>query len=385
MNVYITNLSAFLPNAPVSNDDMESVLGQVGERPSRARRTVLRSNGIQTRYYAVDRKTHQPTHSDAELAAEAVRRLANKSFAVENIDCLACGTTIPDQIMPSHASMVHGELKLPPCETISSAGVCLSSLTAMKYAWMGVASGEFKHAVACGSELSSAMMRAELFQEEVEAKLAALEASPEIAFDKDFLRWMLSDGAGAALLEPKPAAQGLSLRIDWIWQRSYAGEMPACMYAGAEKQSDGSLKGWLTFEARQWLESSIFCVKQDIKQLNEHIMRYTVERGITDVQAVHPMKPAEIDWFLPHYSSNFFRERVHQSLQKAGFEIPMERWFTNLSSKGNTGSASMFIILEELFRSGRIKPGQRLLCYVPESGRFSTGFMHLTACTPNAD
>jgi hypothetical protein len=54
VNVYITHLSAFLPNAPVSNDDMEAVLGQVGDRPSRARRTVLRSNGIQTRHYAVD-------------------------------------------------------------------------------------------------------------------------------------------------------------------------------------------------------------------------------------------------------------------------------------------------------------------------------------------
>jgi 3-oxoacyl-[acyl-carrier-protein] synthase-3 len=35
-----------------------------------------------------------------------------------------------------------------------------------------------------------------------------LEKQPELAFEKDFLRWMLSDGAGAVLLENKPAAQG---------------------------------------------------------------------------------------------------------------------------------------------------------------------------------
>jgi 3-oxoacyl-[acyl-carrier-protein] synthase-3 len=192
---------------------------------------------------------------------------------------------------------------------------------------------------------------------------------------------MLSDGAGAALLEPQPAATGLSLRIDWIWQRSYANEMDACMYAGAEKLPDGSLRGWQSFDARAWLDSSVFCVKQDIKQLNEHIMRYTVERGVQDARERHPMQPDEIDWFVPHYSSNFFRERVLASLKAADFEIPMERWFTNLPTKGNTGSASMYILLEELFRSGRVKPGQRILCYVPESGRFSTGFMHLTACT----
>ena len=46
-SVYITNTSSFLPNPPVDNDNMERILGQVGDRPSRARRVILRSNGIQ--------------------------------------------------------------------------------------------------------------------------------------------------------------------------------------------------------------------------------------------------------------------------------------------------------------------------------------------------
>jgi len=63
---------------------------------------------------------------------------------------------------------------------------------------------------------------------------------------------------------------------------------------------------------------------------------------------------------------------------EVGCEIPYGRWFTNLTEKGNTGSAAIYIILEELFSSGRLKPGQRLLCFIPESGRFSHCFMHLT-------
>ena len=46
---------------------------------------------------------------------------------------------------------------------------------------------------------------------------------------------------------------------------------------------------------------------------------------------------------------------------------------------GNTGSASPFIMLDELFRSGRIQPGHKLLMFVPESGRFSAGFIHMEA------
>jgi 3-oxoacyl-[acyl-carrier-protein] synthase-3 len=62
-----------------------------------------------------------------------------------------------------------------------------------------------------------------------------------------------------------------------------------------------------------------------------------------------------------------------------GLPIPRERWFSNLTSKGNTGSASPFIMLDELFRSGRIKPGHKLLMFVPESGRFSSGFVYMEA------
>jgi 3-oxoacyl-[acyl-carrier-protein] synthase-3 len=228
-------------------------------------------------------------------------------------------------------------------------------------------------------------MRAQFLQPEHDAQVAALESHPEIAFEKDFLRWMLSDGSGAALVEPAPAPQGLSLKIDWIIERSFAGEQAACMYAGAEKQADGSLKGWRRYSPKQWLENSVFSIKQDVKQLNEHVMPYTVERGMRQVLAAHPeLKPDQIDWFLPHYSSDYFRSRAAQSLKDAGFEIPYEKWFTNLAQKGNTGSASIYIILEELFNGGRLKAGQRLLCYVPESGRMSTGFMHLTVTGPQA-
>ena len=61
-DVYITKAEKFLPNAPVSNDDMESYLGQINETASKARRIILRNNGIQARYYALDSKGNS-THT----------------------------------------------------------------------------------------------------------------------------------------------------------------------------------------------------------------------------------------------------------------------------------------------------------------------------------
>lgn len=380
---YITNLAAFLPNAPISNDDMETVLGKVGGQASRARHIILRSNGIRQRHYVIDPVTGEVTHTNAQLTAEAIRGLRPDGFELDQIDLLACGTTFADQLVPSHASMVHGELGISPCETISTSGVCISGTSAMKYAMLGVAAGEFEHAVSAGSETPSVVMHARNFEPESEARIEAVEGKGGMPFHQDFIRWMLSDGAGAALIEPQPATDGLSLRMEWIAERSYANEQPACMYAGAEKMEDGRLKGWPAYEPTEWAPRSVFTLKQDVKQLNEHVMFYTVERPLRELARLKDLVPDDIDFFLPHYSSHYFRERTHAHMVKAGFDIPFERWFTNLYTCGNTGAASMYIMLEELFHSGRLQPGQRLLCYVPESGRFSTAWIHLTVCGPN--
>ena len=84
---------------------------------------------------------------------------------------------------------------------------------------------------------------------------------------------------------------------------------------------------------------------------------------------------------MPRFAALF----VLFSLANAGLPIPQERWFTNLTRKGNTGAASIFIMLDELFNSGSLRSGQRLLCYVPESGRFSSAFMQLTVVGQDGD
>jgi len=376
--VYINNVSAFLPNEPVSNDEMEQVLGMIGEKPSRARRLVLRQNGIKERYYAIDRETGESNYSNAELTAEAIRKLENDTLNINNIECLVSSTSNPDQLVPNHGVMVHGELEIPPCEVLSTSGICLCGLTALKYAYMTIASGDVNNAVASGTEVSSNAMRAHNFAAEHEEKVNNLEKNPEIAFEKDFLRWMLSDGAGAVWLSNEPNINDLSLKIEWIDTLSFANEQEACMYGGAEKTEDGNLKGWSQFSVEERNANSVFALKQDVKQLNEHIVKVTVEKALQKIMSKRNLVADDIDYFLPHYSSGYFKDKLYQGLKNVGFEIPFEKWFTNLTTKGNTGSASIYIILEELFNSGKLKVGEKLLCYVPESGRFSSGFMLLT-------
>ncbi len=373
IEVYVTSTAAYLPQEPVGNDDMEKVLGMVGGKPSKARRMVLRSNGIRQRHYAMDRAGNA-TMTNAQLAARAVGGLG----AVGRVDCLAAATSRPDQLMPAHGVMVHGELGWPHLEVVSLAGICVSGIAAFKYAWLSVKAGDAQRSVAVASELASAALHARNFDAEYEYNEQELQGRPELAFEKDFLRWMLSDGAGAVMLENAPR-DTLSLRVDWIELSSAAHELPTCMYSGAEKNDDGSLSGWQQFSSRDWATRSVFAVKQDVRLLNEHVVRSTLTEPLRALIDKRGLRQRRIDWFLPHMSSNYFARPIELSLQELGLDIPRERWFSNLCEKGNTGSASPFIMLDELFRSGRLQRGDTLLMFAPESGRFSSGFVFMEA------
>lgn len=58
-----------------------------------------------------------------------------------------------------------------------------------------------------------------------------------IAFEKEFLRWMLSDGSGAMLLENKPRGES-DLQVEWVVSKSFAHELETCMYFGGEKDAE---------------------------------------------------------------------------------------------------------------------------------------------------
>jgi 3-oxoacyl-[acyl-carrier-protein] synthase III len=378
MTVYINDISAFLPNDPVDNDHIQDIIGRIHNLPSRIKNRVLGNNKIEKRYYAIDPATGRLTHTNAQLTAEAVRRLKPyEGYTVDDMVCLCCGTTTPDLIAPGHGLMVHGELGSPPCEVITTAGICLCGIAALKYAFMNVAMGFSDNAVATGSELASSLIRSKFFEHLQSDR--DIKKNPILAFESEFLRWMLSDAAGAVFLSTKKSPDQLSLRIDWIDYVSYAGQYDVCMYMGGIKHEDGSVTGWRqTDSPKESLDQNYFALKQDTGILNEEIVKVAVDMALVRTMKKRNLKADEVDWFLPHYSSDFFREKVFEAMGKVGFAIPYERWFTNLASKGNTGSASIYIILEELFHSGKLKEGQKLLCFVPESGRFSMAYMLLT-------
>jgi 3-oxoacyl-[acyl-carrier-protein] synthase III len=369
--VYINGIGKFLPGEPISNDRMEDYLGKISDRTSKAKQRILKSNGIQQRYYAIDEQQNTK-YLNSQMAALAVRDVLHQTnFDPATIDLLACATSWGDLLLPGFASMVHGELpELPPLETSSNYGVCCAGVTALNYAASQVELGKRRNAIAVASEFASRLFKSSKFEIETNIK-----AGKQLSFDTEFLRWMLSDGAGAFLVQNHPNAQGISLKVEWIELVSHANAYPVCMYAGTTDEK--AEKSWLDYpDYIAAAESGVMNLRQNIRLL-DNVIKLGVE-GWLKLVDLGRVKPEEIDWLLCHYSSHFFRGQIVELLTKANCMIPEEKWFTNLYTRGNTGCASIYLMLEEIFNSGKLQPGQKIFCFVPESGRFTTAYMMLT-------
>lgn len=147
---------------------------------------------------------------------------------------------------------------------------------------------------------------------------------------------------------------------------------------GVLKNEDGTLTGWNTMEPQQWLTDSVFPFKQDVKLLGANILHLGTQM-LSEIAEKHNFDPEAITYFCPHISSYYFKEKTYDEMYKAGFGFPWEKWFTNLSYVGNIGSASVFVMIEELMNTGKLKKGDKILCMVPESARFTYAWMQLTA------
>ncbi len=158
--VFINSIGKFLPGNPISNDQMETYLGQVNGRPSKVKNRILKSNGIQQRYYALDQH-QQTTYSNSQMAAYAIRdALSQLDLEPSAIELLCAGTSWADLLVPGFASMVHGELpEFSPIETLTSMGVCCAGIGALKYAASQIKLGEKRAVIAVASEQPSRLFK----------------------------------------------------------------------------------------------------------------------------------------------------------------------------------------------------------------------------------
>jgi 3-oxoacyl-[acyl-carrier-protein] synthase-3 len=217
-----------------------------------------------------------------------------------------------------------------------------------------VKSGDADAAICVGVEQSSVALKSKAFRPTYDIPAILRDIKRSKWFMSVFLRFMLSDGAGAFLLEQQPRAQGLSLKVDWTYSRSFANQAPLCMH----------------------LQSKPLVLSQDVTILARYmtpLSKKVVEGALCD----HGEKLDSYTMVLPHMSSYYFEPAVKKLMARLSPNRDVPYW-TNLCTAGNTGAASIFIMLDEYLKTQPVAAGDRLLLFVPESGQFNYVLISLT-------
>lgn len=383
-DIYLLAASHYLPGEPIDNEQIEAYVAPIDQNSKRIKQRVLGENGIQTRHYAIDVEGNTVI-SHTEMACCAIQNcLQQAQISLHEVDLLATASSGGDVLMPSVANMIQGALHAPPMEVHSHHGVCAASVIALKDAAQSLAQNPQQQlAVVVAAEMPSRIFKRSRFVNQA-----------QVDFEAHFLRWMLSDGAGAVLLgkgikvleqvaQSTLAQSGLALKLNWIHVKSFSGDYPVCMQFGQgshrlkeQNRADSADKSYLDFPSVADAEAAgHFALRQNLRIL-PNLFEVAVHEYAGLVQAGW-VKPTEVDTFLCHYSSEALGKTCEAMMESAGLGIPREKWFSNLKTCGNTGAASIFIMLSEWLATHTPKAGQKIFAFVPESGRFTVSYFML--------
>ncbi|MFI0399222.1 MAG: 3-oxoacyl-[acyl-carrier-protein] synthase III C-terminal domain-containing protein [Thiolinea sp.] len=385
-DIYLLAAGHHLPGEPINNDQIDAYVAPLDQNSRRIKQRVLGENGIQTRYYALDCEG-KTTLSHTDLACQSIQAcLQQAQVNLHEIDVLTAATSGGDVSIPGVANMIQGALHAPPMEVHSHQGVCASSVLALKDAAQSLSQNpEQRMAVVVAAEMPSRIFKRSRFASQT-----------QVDFESHFLRWMLSDGAGAVLLakgaqvlthvaQTALAQRGLALKLNWIHAKSFSGDYPVCMQLGqgshrAKEQhasNDYSAQAsYLDFPSVAEAEAAgHFALRQNLRLL-PNLFEVAVHEYAGLVQGGW-VTPAEVAVFLCHYSSEALGKTCENMMEQAGLGIARDKWFSNLKTCGNTGAASIFIMLSEWLATQTPKAGQKIFAFVPESGRFTVSYFLL--------
>lgn len=263
---------------------------------------------IRTRTGIAERRFCRGGETAGTLAVAAARQALERSgLQPQEIDCCLCATLSGEQMAPSTACRIQQALGLreniPVLDVNAACSGFLYGLAAAK-GLLEQTGGKFALVVGC-EQLSRLLDMSDrstciLFGDGAGAAVAALSEQPPFALT-------LGARGGEAITVEGPGVQPAAIRMDGPAVFRFAVEiLPRCIRELLEKSGET-------------LDS--------------------------------------VDWFVCHQAN----ERIIDSSVRK-LKADPEKFFKNLSHTGNTSAASVPLALNELWESGRMKPGQTLAC-----------------------
>lgn len=306
LGVQTVGVGGSVPDNLIRNEDLAS-LGYDAD-------WIVQRTGI------LERRHAPPEMATSDLAAEAAERcIEHAGVDPQDIDLVLVGTYTPDMPMPATANLVQDRLGLCAL-AFDIQAACASFVYALVTGMQYVATGCSRLALVIGADCNSRV-----------ANPADKRTYP-----------LFGDGAGAVLLAPGSAEQGLlsyavgsdGSGADLLKRPMGGSRMP---YSAAAMDEG---KQFLHMEGRP-------IYKWAIRQLSE---------TTADVLREAKMTLDDVDLIIFHQAN---MRIINSAVKNLGIDPAIV--FNNLERLGNTSSASIPLALDEAYRQGRIKPGDKIL------------------------
>ncbi len=311
MTATICGTGSYIPSYTMDNNDIARLVETSDE-------WIRERTGVARRHIAKDETT-------VSMAAEAAgRALADAGIPPEEVDLILVSTISSDVILPCAACEVQKEIGALHATCFDLSAACTGFVLAYNTALAYLSQGVYRTALVIGSESLSNLTNWK-------------DRGTCILF---------GDGAGAAVLRAADPEKRAYLPV--THSDGSRGEALSCK----SRHDHNGLTGEIRPEA---LLDESYYMQMD----GQAVFKFAVKRVpevITEVLKLNRLDTDEITYYILHQANKRIVEAVAKRLNE-----PMEKFPMNLQEYGNTSSASIPILLDEMNREGRLAAGQKLV------------------------
>jgi 3-oxoacyl-[acyl-carrier-protein] synthase III len=298
----VTGVGSALPKRIMTNHDLSKIVDTSNE-------WIVERTGIHARHIADD------TETTRTLAVDAARKaMTAAGVMAEDIDLIILATSTPDQTFPATATLVQADLGIRNGSAFDVQAVCSGFVYALVTADALIKAGQAKHALVIGSETFSRI-------------LDWTDRTTCVLF---------GDGAGAFVLS---ATEGDGSKG----------------VLSSKLRADGRYNDKLYVDGGPSTTKTVGHLRMEGKEVFKHAVVNMVS-VMDDVMRQANVKPADIDWFVPHQAN---RRILDSTAHKLG--LAADRIVMTLDKHGNTSAASIPLAFDVAVKDGRIKPGDLVL------------------------
>lgn len=357
VHIKLTGTGSYLPGEPVTIDEVDFFLGELNRAPVRIqkwlkRMKLLMKEMLEVEYYhfAIDPETREFTDDNITMSVKCARKaLTMAALQPSDLDLIIYGSAHQDQ-MPTASVRIQEALGIEQCGELSIHANCTSAYKGVVLAHDLLKTGRYKNALVISSSISSSELRSEYYHQEILKK------------EEVFLRYFLSDGAGAIVLQTEEGMTG-GLYLENSYMESIGGKKPASMLNHRPAY-------WIN--PRDEYEQGLHHLSQMFnEQLREHFHEKegsVFYQGLKRMLGRYPIDREKIRFFQVNFPSRHISEIVLEECENLG--IPRSAFYSKMASMGYVGPPMVFICLDKIMREEELSKGDLVLSFVTEVSKF---------------